>query len=567
MNVRSCEKKEKSVTEIAIEVAAEEFDAAVDEAYRKNRNKISVPGFRKGKAPRKLIERLYGADIFRDEAVENISPKAYSFGIDECKLRAVDYPKLLSADAGEDKSVVFVFSVPVFPEVKLGKYKGVEAVKPEAEVPESAVDSELAGTRLRNARIETATRPAIGGDSAYIDYEGSVDGVPFEGGKGENYELVLGSGSFIPGFEQQVQGMRTGEERDINVTFPKDYKAEELAGKDAVFKVKLRDLKEKILPELDDEFAKDVSEFDTLEEYKNSIREKLRLQKVSEVDAEFERAVLDKIVEGTECDMPDAMIEQYIDAAVSNYSQQLAQYGMELGMYLNMSGSTMESLRESMRPNAERQAYYSVVIDEAARLESVEVTDEEIEAAYADRAERYGAEIEDIKSGESEESVRQDLITRKTLKIITESAIALPAPPKDETPPDAGDGAEQDGAKADAPDAAAKSAGKKKPAASGGEAKPKSARKPRAAKAAPTDGAGATDKASGETDKVPGEADKASGETDKAPGEADKASGKTAKTSGEAEKASGGAAAKKTGGRSKSAAKKPAVVDTAEDKQ
>jgi trigger factor len=535
VNVRSCEKREKSTVELAVEVTAEEFDAVVEEVYRKSRSRISVPGFRKGKAPRKLVERLYGADVFREDAIEDISPRAYSFGIDECKLRTIGYPTLKSADTGDDQSVVFIFSLSVYPEVKLGQYKGISAVKPDAAAPESAVDSELAGIRLRNARKESATRPAIGGDSAYIDYEGFIDGVPFEGGKGENYELVLGSGSFIPGFEEQVQGMRTGEEREISVTFPKDYKAEDLAGKDAVFKVKLRDLKEKILPELDDEFAKDVSEFDTLEEYKNSIRERIKLQHESEAEAEFERAVLDKIVEGMECDMPEAMIEQFIDVSVNSYSEQLAQYGMELSMYLNMSGSTMESLRESMRPNAERHARYSVAIDAVAELEKVEATDEEIEESYKERAERYGVELEDVKEDMSKESVRQDVITRKTLKIITDSAVALDAPVGDETPPAADEtAAETDGAKTDAPAEETGKEGAAKTVAAG-EAKPKSARKPRAAKAAKPAGAG-------EADKVPG----APGDTEKSVVEA---------------------AVKKTGGKSRSAAKKPAVEDAAEDVQ
>jgi trigger factor len=463
VNVKSCEKKEKSTVELVVEVAAEEFDAAVEDVFRKSRHSITVPGFRKGKAPRKIVERLYGASVFNDDAVESISPQAFTFGLEESGIKAVDYPRLLNAEVGDDKAVTLTFMVPVYPDVKLGQYTGLSAVRPAADVPEAAVDSELAGVRLRNARIETASRPAIGGDTAYIDYEGFMDGVPFEGGKGENYELVLGSGTFIPGFEQQVQGMRAGEERDIELTFPADYKAEELAGKPAVFKVKLRDLKEKILPELDDEFAKDVSEFDTLEEYKNSIRDRIKLTNESEADAAFETAVLDKVVEGMECDMPEAMIEQFIDSSVENYRRQLAQYGMELDMYLNMSGGTMEQLRESMRPNAERQARYSVAVDEVARLENIEAGDDEVEAEYKERAEQYGADADDIKAEVSEEAVRRELVTRKALKLITDSATALAPPPETETAePDSGTDAEKTAA----------------------AAKPKSERKPRAPKAA-----------------------------------------------------------------------------------
>jgi trigger factor len=460
VNVKSCEKKEKSTVEMVVEVAAEEFDAAVEDVFRKSRHSITVPGFRKGKAPRKIIERLYGASVFNDDAVESISPQAFTFGLEESKIKAVDYPRLLNAEVGDDKTVTLTFMVPVYPDVKLGQYTGLSAVRPAADVPESAVDSELAGVRLRNARIETASRPAIGGDTAYIDYEGFMDGVPFEGGKGENYELVLGSGTFIPGFEQQVQGMLAGEERDIELTFPADYKAEELAGKPAVFKVKLRDLKEKILPELDDEFAKDVSEFDTLEEYKNSIRDRIKLTKESEADAAFETAVLDKVVEGMECDMPEAMFEQFVDSSVENYSRQLAQYGMELGMYLNMSGGTMEQLRESMRPNAERQARYSVAVDEVVRLENIEAGDDEVEAEYKARAEQYGEDVEDIKGEVPAESVRRELVARKALKLLTDSATALEPPPETEEPAPGTDT-------------------EKKAAA----AKPKSERKPRAPKA------------------------------------------------------------------------------------
>jgi trigger factor len=432
LNVKGYEKKEKSMVSMTVDATAEEFDTEVEEIFRKNRGGISVPGFRKGKAPRKIIERMYGADVFRDDAIESISAKAYSFGLKETGLSAVDYPALSGSDIADDKTVSLTFEFPVYPEVKLGQYKGLSAVKPDTDVPESAVDSELAGVRLRNARIETASRPAIGGDTAYIDYEGFIDGVPFEGGKGENYELVLGSGAFIPGFEQQVQGMRAGEERDIELTFPADYKAEELAGKAAVFKVKLRDLKEKILPELDDEFAKDVSEFDTLEEYKESIRGGLRKTRESEADAEFETGLLNKIIDEMECDVPDALNEQYVDMAVENYGHQLAQYGMELSMYLNMANTTMEQLRESMRPNAQRQVLYSLALEAIADAEKIEVTDDEIEAGYAERAEQYSIGVDELKSEVSAESIKRELTTKKALGLITGNAEALPPPPPDE---------------------------------------------------------------------------------------------------------------------------------------
>jgi trigger factor len=496
LNVKVCDRKEKSLVSMTVVVTADEFNAEIEAVFRQNRGRITVPGFRKGKAPRKIIERMYGADIFRDDAIESVSSRAYAFGLDESGMSAVDYPTLAKTETAEDGSVELTFEFPVYPEVKLGSYKGVSAVRQEPTVPESAVDSEIAGLRLRNARLETAERPAIGGDSAYIDYEGFLDGEPFEGGKGENFELVLGSGTFIPGFEQQVQGMRVGEEKDINVRFPDDYKAENLSGKDAVFKVKLRDLKEKILPDLDDEFAKDVSEFDTLEEYKQSIREKLASARLSEVDNQFETAVLDEIAKELECDVPEAMIEQYVDMSVNDYSSQIAQYGMELSMYLNMTGTTIEQLRENMRPNAERQTRYSLILDKVAKLEGFEVSDEEVEAEYAERAEKYMAEVDDVKAESSAEAVKSQLLARKALRFVVDNAVALPPPPPEETPADAEATDAAEGTKGKKTTKSARSAGSKKGAkdaadtADAGDgdaetpatAKPKTTRRPRAAK-------------------------------------------------------------------------------------
>ena len=274
MNLSSSEKKDGKTAELTVTVSPEEFDKALEEAYRKNKNQIAVPGFRKGKAPRKIIERMYGASVFYNDALDIVLPTVCTHGVSESGLKTVGYPKIRDVNFGDDKSATIKFSVELYPDVTVGTYKGIAAVKQAVSVEESAVDSEIASVQLRNARIQTATRPAINGDTAVIDYEGFLDGKPFEGGKGESHELVLGSNSFIPGFEAKLQGMSAGEERDLDLEFPADYHQKELAGKAVVFKVKVNEVKEKILPELDDEFAKDVSEFDTLEEYRSSIREK-----------------------------------------------------------------------------------------------------------------------------------------------------------------------------------------------------------------------------------------------------------------------------------------------------
>ena len=423
MNVTTCEKKDNKITELTVVVTNEEFYKALNEAYRKNKGQIAVPGFRKGKAPRKIIETMYGASVFYNDALDMILPTVCSYGVSESKLQTVGYPKIVDVNFEDDKSVTVKYSVELYPEVTLGQYKGLSAVKPAAVVDESSIDSEIASVQLRNARIQTASRPAINGDTAVIDFEGFVDGVAFEGGKGEDYELVLGSNTFIPGFEAKINGMTVGEERDLDLVFPKDYK-EDLAGKPVVFKVTLKEVKEKILPELDDEFAKDVSEFDTLKEYKDSIRDKLTVAKKDEAEKAFEDAVLNKLGETIEAEIPDAMIEDFIDNQMESFKRQLTSYGMELDMYLNMMGTNAEGFRSNMRPNALRQIKITLALEKIAETEKLEPTEEEIETYYTTMATKYGVEINVAKESVPVESVKHELNLNAASKLVTDNAIA-----------------------------------------------------------------------------------------------------------------------------------------------
>jgi trigger factor len=424
LNVTTCEKKDGNTAELTVVVTAEEFEKALNEAYKKNKNQIAVPGFRKGKAPRKIIEAMYGTSVFYNDALDMILPTVCSQGVSESNLRTVGYPKILDMNVGDDKSATVKYSVELYPEVTVDNYKGLSAVKPAVQVDESNIDSEIAAVQLRNARIQTAARPAINGDTAVIDFEGFIDGVPFEGGKGEDYELVLGSNSFIPGFEARIGGMTAGEERDLDLEFPQDYHQNELAGKPVVFKVKLKEVKEKILPELDDEFAKDVSEFDTLQEYRSSIREKLTAAKKEESEKAFEDAVLGKLADALECDVPEAMITDFVDNQMENFKRQLAQYGMELDMYLNMMGSNAEGFRSNMRPNAIRQIKTTLALEKIAKMEKLEPTEDEIEAYYTDIASKYGVEAGVAKESIPVESVKNELNLHAASKLVCDNAIA-----------------------------------------------------------------------------------------------------------------------------------------------
>ena len=470
MNLKSCEKKENGEADIIVEVNAEMFEAAIAKSFIKNRNSVAVPGFRKGKAPRKIIERMYGASIFHPDALDFLAPDVIDFVKAESELKIVGFPRISDVDIKENNSGVdLTVTVSVYPEVKLAEYKGLSAVKIDAAIPESAIDAEIAGVRLRNARIEKVDRPAISGDITVIDFEGFIDGVPFDGGKGENYELELGSGSFIPGFEDKVAGMTVGEERDIDLVFPEQY-AENLAGKPVVFKVKLNELKEKQLPELDDEFAKDVSEFDTLEEYKADIRGRLQKEKTEESDTAFENALIIKITESMEAAIPEDMIEEQMDIAANNFARQVSAYGMEPAKYLQMMNMTPELFRENLRINSEKQVKATLALEKIAELEGIELSEEDIENEYKELSERFGIEPDKLKEQVDKEKVTQELKTRRAAKIVTDHAIA-------EAP------SETDGEKPEKPVAKPKKAAAKKPAAEGETAteKPKktAAKKPK----------------------------------------------------------------------------------------
>ena len=423
LNIKTCEKKEKNEVELIVEVDPEEFEAAMSKAFIKNKNRIAVPGFRKGKAPRKIIEKMYGAAIFHSDALDILLPEVLSFSLKETDLNIVGYPKISDVDIKADNAGADVTLIAaVHPEVVIGKYKGLSAPKPSVEVPDSEIDAEIATIRTRNARIEKADRPAADGDIAVIDFEGFVDGIAFDGGKGENYELELGSNTFIPGFEEKIVGMVVDEERDLDLVFPENYK-EELAGKPVLFKVKLNEVKEKNLPELDDEFAKDVSEYDTLDEYKASIKDRLLKARQKDVDETFENILLDQVTETLEADIPDAMVDEQVETSMSTFMRQMSAYGMEPEQYMRMTGLTPDEFKEKMRGSSEKQVKVTLVLEKIAELEGIEVSETEIDDEYADAAERYNMDVEKLKESVARDDIKRDLKLRGAAKIVVDSAI------------------------------------------------------------------------------------------------------------------------------------------------
>jgi len=424
LNIKTIDKKEKGEAEIVVEANAEEFEAAVAKAFLKNRNRMSVPGFRKGKAPRRIIERMYGASIFHPDALEILYPDVLEIVEEELEHKIVGTPKLTDVDIKEDNEGAEIsVSVTLYPEFTLGEYKGLSAVKQETEVPESAIDAEIAEGRLRNARIEKVERPAIEGDIAVFDFEGFIDGEPFDGGQADNYELELGSNSFIEGFEEKMLGMTPGEERELDLQFPEQY-AEPLAGKPVLFKVKLHELKEKQLPDLDDEFAKDVSEFDTLKEYKESIRARLEKTKQEDSDSSFENALMDQLAESLEADIPDVMIDKQQELTTKNFLRQLSMYGIDLEKYLQMTSMTPAMFKESMRLKSEHQVKITLALEKIAELEGIEVSDDDLEEEYNETAERYGMELDKLKEALKEKDFILEVKLRRATKIVVDNAIA-----------------------------------------------------------------------------------------------------------------------------------------------
>ena len=424
MNVQ-VENLEKNMAKLTVEVPAEELEKALQAAYMKEKNKISVPGFRKGKVPRKMIEKMYGAAIFYEEAANILIQDNYAQAMEESGADIVSRPVIDVVQIEAGKPFIFTAEVAVRPEVKLGKYKGVQVTKVDTTVTDEEVDNAVEAERQKNARMVTVTdRAAANGDTAVIDYEGSVDGVPFEGGKAENHSLELGSHSFIDTFEDQIVGHNAGDEFDVNVTFPTEYHAAELAGKPAVFKVKLHEIKVKELPELNDEFAQDVSEFDTLDEYKADVRKHLEVEKENEAKRTKEDEAIAKIIEKSEMEIPEAMIETQCENMVNDFAQRIAQSGLTMEQYMQFSGMTLDKLKEQVRPEAEMRIKSSLVLEQIAKDENIEISDEEVDAEIERMAAQYGMEADKLKEymGESEKtSMKRDLAVTKAVDLIMEN--------------------------------------------------------------------------------------------------------------------------------------------------
>lgn len=430
MNVKNVEKKENSVVNFTVEIDSAEFETAVNRAYIKNKKSIYVPGFRKGKAPRMVIEGYYGAEVFHDDALELLYPIAYEMGLNDDSFEAVGRPTITDVNIAEDKTVSIVFETGVYPEVKLGQYRGLEAVKTVEPVTDEEIDADVSRMREKNARIVDVERPVKDGDITVIDFEGFLEGVPFEGGKGDDFELEIGSGQFVPGFEEQVVGMSIGEEKDLDITFPVHY-AEDLAGKAVVFKVKLKGVKEKQLPELDDEFAKDVSEFDSLAELKADARTRLETGRKAAAERNFREALLTKAIENMEAVIPQGMIEEKVDLAMDNYSQSMAQMGMTLEQYAQMVGLDVNGLRAQMIPDATRQLQMEILFRAVSEAENFDIADEDIEKEYNQLAEQYQMEVDKVKEIIPVENIKKELGLLKASDAIYESGVAVDAPAED----------------------------------------------------------------------------------------------------------------------------------------
>lgn len=435
MNVKSVE-KENGKAKVVVEIDKAEFEQALNKAYAKCRKDIMLPGFRKGKAPRKMVESMYGATVFYEDAVNEIFPDIYTKAIVEQELKAVGSPSVSNMDTPDEGGVVLTIETELYPEVTLGQYKGLEVPKREVKVEESEVDAEVNRMAERNARIETVDRAAANGDTVVIDFEGFVDDQPFQGGKAEDYSLTLGSGSFIPGFEDALVGAVAGEERDVNVTFPEDYSAKELAGKPAVFKCKVHEVKESIKPELDDEFAKDVSEFDTLDALKDDIRTRFTKSRTEQNERAFESAAVQMAAANMTCNIPACMIDEQVDHQIEQFAYQLQSQGMKMEDYVKMVGGDLSSLRASMRPMAEQTVRSDILLSEIAHAENLEVTDEEVEEELKKLAEQYQMELDKVKAAVDTAAVKSDLMGRKVAKLITDSAVAV-APTEEKKEDDA----------------------------------------------------------------------------------------------------------------------------------
>ncbi|MCI5889707.1 MAG: trigger factor [Lachnospira sp.] len=419
--------EEKNMVKLVIEASAEEFEAGLNAAYNKNKNKISVPGFRKGKAPRKMIEQLYGSQIFFEDAANEIIPDAYADAAKESGLDIVSQPKVSIEQLESGKPFIFAAEVAVRPEVELGEYKGVEVTKADVEVTDADVEEELKKVQDQNSRtVSVEDRAVKDGDMTVIDFEGFIDGEAFEGGKGENYPLTIGSHSFIDTFEEQMIGMNIGEEKELNVTFPEDYHAENLKGKPATFKVTVKEIKEKQLPELDDDFAQDVSDFDTLAEYKDDLKKKIAERKESEAKAKKESEAIEKVVEAAKMDIPQAMIDTQVNRMLEDFAMRLQQQGLSVEQYFQYTGMTADKIMEEMKPEAVKRIKNSLVLEAVAKAENIEVSEEEFEAELQKMADMYKMEIEKIKEFMQDAEAKQmkdDIAIQKAVELIVSSAV------------------------------------------------------------------------------------------------------------------------------------------------
>ena len=423
MNVKNIERKGNETT-IVVEIDKELMETGVNKAYLKARKNIMIPGFRKGKAPRKMIESMYGAHVFYEDGLEEIFPEVYQHAVLDQDVKAIGRPSLLDMNIEEDGSVTLTLSTEVYPEVTLGDYKGLEVEKAEATVTDEQVQAELDRMAQNVASTETVERAAEMGDTANIDFEGFDNGVAFNGGKGEKHDLKLGSGSFVPGFEEQIVGMSAGEEKDIDITFPEDYHAE-LAGKAVVFHVKVNAVTTTNVPEQDDEFAKDVSEFETLAELKADIRAKAEERAQKQVNAAFEQACVDKASENATVELPNGLIEAELDNQMERFAYQLQMSGYSMEQYAKMMGGDMNTMRNAFRPAAEKQAKSNVTLAKIVEVEGITVTEEDLAAEYEAMAKEYDMDVEKIKSMVPETEIKTGLETRKAVKVITDSAIAV----------------------------------------------------------------------------------------------------------------------------------------------
>ena len=423
MTVKSCEKLEKSRVALTIETSAEEFEAAVNKAYLKMRGKINVPGFRVGKAPRKIIEKMYGAEVFYEEAVNIILPDAYEDAVKEQGLETVGYPQV-ELESCTKEGVVFKCTVAVYPEVKLGQYKGLEAPKAEVKVAAADVNARLKEMADRNSRLVSVERAVKKGDTADIDFEGFDNGVAFDGGKGENFDLEIGSGSFVPGFEEQLVGMKAGEEKDIDITFPENY-TPELAGKPVVFHVKVNEVKVKEVPAIDDEFAKDVSEFDTLKDLKADIKKKMTAERTEAAQRAFEDVLMAKVAEGVEADIPQEMVELQAERMMEQFKQQLASQGIPFDQYLQMTGTTEADFRKQADGPAAEQVKMDLAVEAIIKAEGLEASDEDVENEMKSVAEKYGMDLDTVKKYLRPEDVKEQVIREKVVKLVADNAVAV----------------------------------------------------------------------------------------------------------------------------------------------